>query len=173
MYQLSQAISSGTVKLMDWNSVQNAGMGGQLFQDSLLETARVHGIAVDNMIENEGSFRDSLTKGWLTSEVLLETLSKFTGDLTDDQLLAMGYTQEQIIGIQEMAETANDAATKIKTLTQLGDTMAEALQSGWAETWRTILGDFEEAKDLWGRVAEVIGGIIDGSSRARNDLLTV
>jgi tape measure domain-containing protein len=171
MYQLSQAISSGTVKLMDWNSVQNAGMGGQLFQDSLLETARVHGIAVDNMIENEGSFRDSLTKGWLTSEVLLETLSKFTGDLTDDQLLAMGYTQEQIIGIQEMAETANDAATKIKTLTQLGDTMAEALQSGWAETWRTILGDFEEAKDLWGRVAEVIGGIIDGSSRARNDLL--
>lgn len=171
MYQLSQAIASGTVRLMDWNSVQNAGMGGQVFQDALIETARVHGVAIDSIIDQEGSFRESLSRGWLSSEVLLETLSKFTGDLSDEQLRLMGYTEEQIVGIQEMAETANDAATKIKTLTQLGDTMAEALQSGWAESWRTILGDFEEAKELWGRVAEVIGGIIDRSSRARNDLL--
>ena len=79
MYQLSQALSSGTVKLMDWNSVVNAGMGGQVFQDALKETARVHGVAIDSMIESEGSFRETLKDGWLTSEILTETLSKFTG----------------------------------------------------------------------------------------------
>lgn len=83
MYQLSQALAAGTVKLQDWNSVVNAGMGGQVFQDALKETARVHGIAIDQMITDEGSFRETLSKGWLTAEVLTETLSKFTGDLTE------------------------------------------------------------------------------------------
>ena len=59
MYQLSQALSSGTVKLMDWNSVVNAGMGGKVFQDALTETARVHGVAIDSMIEKNGSFRET------------------------------------------------------------------------------------------------------------------
>ena len=74
MYQLSQALSSGTVKLQDWNSVVNAGMGGQVFQDALKETARVHGIAIDKMIKDEGSFRETLQDGWLTSDILTETL---------------------------------------------------------------------------------------------------
>ena len=77
MYQLSQALAAGTVKLQDWNSVVNAGMGGQVFQDALKETARVHGIAIDDMIKNEGSFRETLQKGWLTSDILTETLSHF------------------------------------------------------------------------------------------------
>ena len=78
MYQLSQALAAGTVKLQDWNSVVNAGMGGQVFQDALKETAKVHGIAIDEMIKDEGSFRETLSKGWLTSDILTETLSKFT-----------------------------------------------------------------------------------------------
>lgn len=171
MYQLSQAIASGTVKLMDWNSVVNAGMGGQVFQDALKETARVHGVAIDAMIEKEGSFRETLKDGWLTSEVLTETLSKFTGDLTESQLKSMGYTDEQIAGIVKMGQTASDAATKVKTFSQLFDTLKEAAQSEWTESWETIIGDFDQAKTTLTKVSDTLGAIIQASSDARNNLL--
>lgn len=171
MYQFSQALASGTVKLQDWNSVVNAGMGGQVFQDALKETARVHGIAIDSMIKKEGSFRETLSKGWLTSSILTETLQKFTGDLNEETLKSIGYTDEQIKKIMEMGKTANDAATKVKTFSQLKDTLTEALQSGWTHTWQTIIGDFEEAKELFTRFSDVFSDLINKSSEARNTVL--
>lgn len=171
MYQLSQALAAGTVKLQDWNSVVNAGMGGQVFQDALKETARVHGVAIDQMIKDEGSFRETLSKGWLTSNILTETLSKFTGDLNESQLKTMGYTDEQIASIIKMGQTANDAATKVKTFTQLFDTLAEAMQSGWTQSWEYIVGDFDQAKESLTVVSDTLSDIINNSANKRNDLL--
>lgn len=171
MYQLSQALAAGTVKLQDWNSVVNAGMGGQVFQDALKETAKVHGIAIDEMIKDEGSFRETLSKGWLSSEILTETLSKFTGDLNEEQLRTMGYTDEQIQSIIKMGQTANDAATKVKTFTQLFDTLKEAAQSGWTQSWEIIVGDFEEAKELLTEISDTFSGLINASADARNNML--
>lgn len=169
MYQLSQAISSGTLKLQDWNSVVNAGMGGEIFQEALKETARVHGVAVDDIIEKNGGFRNSLQEGWISSTILLETLEQFTGDLTDSQLRSMGYTEQQIEGIVKMGQMANAAATDIKTLSQLKDTAAEAMQSGWSQTWRIIFGDFEEAKALFTTISGVLDNLIGSSADARNN----
>ena len=181
MYQLSQALSSGTVKLQDWNSVVNAGMGGQVFQDALKETARVSGIAIDDMIEKHGSFRETLSQGWLTSEILTETLKKFTlttEGLTEaeiaqnrEMLKAKGYTDDQIDAIFKLGETATNAATKVKTFTQLMDTLKEAAQSGWTQTWEMLIGDFEEAKELWTGVSDYFGKAIGDSAEARNNLV--
>lgn len=171
MYQLSQALAAGTVKLQDWNSVVNAGMGGQVFQDALKETAKVHGIAIDEMIKDEGSFRETLSKGWLTSDILTETLAKFTGDLNEDQLRTMGYTDDQIKSIMEMGKTANDAATKVKTFSQLFDTLKEAAQSGWTQSWEIIVGNFEEAKELLTEVSDTFSAVINASADARNKML--
>ena len=134
MYQLSQALASGRVALQDWNSVVNAGMGGKLFQDRLTQTAEKMGHARDMT----KSFRDSLKDGWLTSEVLLETLREFSED-----------------------QSMLDAATKVKSFGQLVDTVQEAIGSGWATTWEYFLGGFEEAKNMWTKIGDLVNPFIN------------
>jgi tape measure domain-containing protein len=186
MYQLSQAISAGRVSLQDWNSVVNAGMGGTIFQRALAQTAEKMGtldkgaVSLTGKMKNvsiEGkSFRESITakpgeESWLTSEVLTATLQQFTGDLSDADLAAQGFTASQIEAIQAQAKTAKAAATEVKTATQLMGTLKEASASGWAETFEIIVGDFEEAKALWTSVNNVFGGFIQASADGRNKLL--
>lgn len=207
MYQLSQALASGTVKLMDWNSVVNAGMGGEIFQNALKKTSELLGTGAEAAIKAKGSFRESLTTGWLTAEVLTETLKKFTTSganeyvaeytgLSVDAIQAAldsakaqygeadaityaakalanksGKSEEEIKQSLEMARTAEDAATKVKTFTQLWDVMKEAAQSGWAQTWRLIVGDFEEAKNLLTPLSKFFTDMIERMSSARNALI--
>jgi tape measure domain-containing protein len=144
MYQLSQALASGTLKLQDWNSVVNAGMGGQLFQNALKQTAKELGITVNEFVP----FRESLQDGWATSEVLIETLKKFADD-----------------------ESLLKAATQVKTVTQLIDTMKESVQSGWSMSWEYILGDKDQAAELLTSVNDAFGKLTGASADARNEML--
>ena len=214
MYQLSQALATGTVKLMDWNSVVNAGMGGQVFQDALKQTSKELGTGAEAAIKANGSFRESLQTGWLTSQVLTETLKKFTTSgamewvanycgvsneavkAAYDQAYAnskatdsMGKQQDAIDGCAEalakqtgkskdaiketlsLAYDAQNAATKVKTFSQLIDTLKEALGSGWTKSWQIMIGDFEEAREMWTNVSDVLSQMINSSADARNAML--
>lgn len=179
MYQLSQALAAGTVKLMDWNSVVNAGMGGQVFQDALIRTSEHLKTGAQAAIDAKGSFRESLQTGWLTTEVLTQTLDQFAtaADTQEEyeaavkKFLDQGYSEEQAKQMADMAKTAGAAATKVKTFSQLIDTVKESLGSGWTETWRTVIGDFEEAKELWTSVSDVLSDAINKSSDARNAIV--
>ena len=201
MYQLSQAIAAGSVKLQDWNSVVNAGMGGKLFQNELIDTAKAMGVADEQFIaltQGATTFRESLSSGWISAEVLTNTLEKFTAgsegytksqvqqmqqlwrargyseqqiqeltgsikqlDETQEQNLRTkwaekGFSDEQIDHILSMGTAATEAATKVKTFTQLLETVGEALQSGWTQSWEYIVGDFEQAKMLWTEISDIM-----------------
>lgn len=208
MYQLSQALAAGTVKLMDWNSVVNAGMGGEIFQNALKKTSAELKTGAEAAIKAKGSFRESLSEGWLTSQVLTETLKKFTTSGANEYVAeytglsvdavqaaldsakaqygeadAIGYAakalaeksgknKQEIEDALNMAKTAEDAATKVRTFTQLWDTLKEAAQSGWTTTWQIIVGDFEEATEFLTRLSNGIGGLLQGMSDSRNQLLS-
>ena len=151
-WQLSQALGTGYVRLQDWMSVENAGLGGEYFQKALVEHANAIGalsLSYDELKEKYGSFRNSLTEGaWLTNDVLAATLADFANDAT-----------------------LQDAATKVKSFSQLVDTVRESVGSGWAQTWEILFGNLEEAKSFWSPIADEITGFVNRSSDARNQFL--
>ena len=172
MYQLSQALAAGKVSLADWNSVVNAGMGGKLFQDALVRTSEVLGTNAEGMIKKYGSFRESLTKGeWLTSEVLTETLKQLSGAYTEADLIAQGFSKSQAQEIVKLAKNATAAATEVKTVTQLIDTMKESVQSGWATSWEWIIGDKDQATKTLTSISDAFNGVMGPIADARNAML--
>ena len=170
-YQLAQAMSSGVVKLQDWMSLEHAGIAGKQFQDALIETARIMNTGVDAAIEKQGNFRLSLQEGWLTSEVMMQTLKVMTNDLSEAQIMEMGYSEEQAHKMKQLAQAASDSATQIRTFSQMIGTWQEAMGSGWAETWRILIGDFNQAQQLFTEVGNWVGGVINDMSAARNNFL--
>lgn len=144
MYQMSQALASGKLNLEDWNSLVNAGMAGKKTQDALVATARAMGHTV-NLTDG---FRNSIQDGWLTSEVLLQTLKKFGED-----------------------ESMTQAATAVRTFSGAMDALKEGIGSGWATTFEHIFGDFEEATELWTGLSQAVGGWFSETAEARNKLV--
>jgi len=171
MYQLSQAIAAGSVKLQDWNSVVNAGLGGKTFQTALENTARAAGVNIDAIIKKAGSFRESLQEGWITSDILTKTLAQFTGDLSTAQIKAMGFTDAQAKQIAAMGKTAVDAATKIKTFTQLTQALKEEVGTAYGAVFKTIFGDINQATDFFTALHNVAENALTGPIYALNTLL--
>lgn len=165
MYNFAQALSAGYVKLIDWKSIENANMATVEFKTQLLESAVAAGTltkTADGMyktlekgtvIDATHMFNDSLQEQWMTTEVLTSTLKDYADETT------------------EIGKKAFAAAQDVKTWTQLLDTLKESAQSGWAETWQLIVGDYDQAKSTLREFSDFFSNIIDSSSEARNSVL--
>lgn len=93
MYNLSQAVATGSVKLIDWKSIENANMATAEFKKTAIETAAELGTlkklsdttfeTLDGKVqistETFQGFNDSLQKAWFSSDVLLKTLDQYGG----------------------------------------------------------------------------------------------
>ena len=171
MYNFAQALSAGYVKLIDWKSIEVANMATVEFKQQLLGTAEALGTVVkvgdqykttttnakgqvSDLFDATHNFNDALNNQWMTTEVLTQTLAKYSDETTD-------------IGKKAFA-----AAQDVKTFSMMMDTLKEAAQSGWAQTWELVVGDFEQGKQLWTYFSNMFSDIIGKSADARNNFLS-
>ena len=155
MYNFSQALSAGYVKLIDWKSIENANMATEEFKTQLLETAAELNVVKKNAdgtyktikkgtsVTATKNFNESLQEQWMTTEVLTKTLAKYANETTD------------------IGKKAFDAAQKVNTFSKMMDTLKESVQSGWSQVWELVIGDLEHATNLWTALSNAIGGVID------------
>lgn len=169
-YQMSQALG-GVIRKIDWNSLRTANMATTELKSTLIDLAKVHGIAIDDMIKQQGTFEDTLEKGWLTGDLFTEAMNIYSGIYSDAELKAKGFTDSQIANFKDLAKTAEEAATEVKTFTQLWDVLKETAQSGWTQTWELLIGDFDTAKKDLTELQNYFSDIINAWSDARNFLI--
>lgn len=154
MYNFSQALSSGYVKLIDWKSIENANMATEEFKNELIKTAASVGTLTKaqngmyktqkgKLLNSTRGFNDALQDQWMTTEVLTKTLERYADKTTD------------------IGEKAFDAAQKVNTFSKLMDTLKESIQSGWSRVWELVVGDLEQATALWTSVSKAVGNFID------------
>lgn len=164
MYNFAQALSAGYVKLIDWKSIENANMATVEFKQQLIDTAVAIGTVTKsadgmyttlngNAFNATKNFNDVLQDQWMTTDVLVKTLNNYADETT------------------EIGKKAYKAATEVTTFTQLMDTLKESVGSGWAETWQLIIGDYDQAKEVFTWMSNFFGDIIQKASDARNSLL--
>lgn len=140
-YQMSQALAAGSIRLEDWNSLSQAGMGGDMIQKELIKTAEGLGIFVDK----SKPFRLSLESNWLSSKVFTDTM----GRMADDPAL--------------MA-----AAQNVTTFTKLIGVMKESVGSGWAVSWEKIFGSKDQSTALFTGISNGFGKIAGAMADYRN-----
>src|SRR5690606_7704867 len=173
-YQLSQALSAGTIRLMDWRSLTNVGMGNKNMQTSLIEIAEAMGMFNASTTTAEAAtndFNGSLEAQWLSADVMSTYLKIMAGDMDAAAMAAIGLTDAQIEMLQQQQKTAEEAATKVRTWTQLIGTLQEGVGSSWAQTFDIVLGDFEEATELFTNISDTLGELISKAGDDRNGIL--
>lgn len=173
-YQLSQALNTGTIRLMDWKSLQNVGMGGKNMQEGIIQVAQAMGTFNENTTTAEAAsanFNGSLETMWLSADVMSTYLKIMSNDMTEAEMAALGLDAAAVQALKAQANTALEAATKVRTLTGLMGTLKEAVASGWTESFEMIFGNFTEATELFTGINDVIGGMLAKSAEGRNKML--
>lgn len=170
MYNFAQALSTGSVKLIDWKSIENANMATVEFKEELIETALRLGTVVkigdqyksvttdlqgktSDLFTSTTMFNDSLSHQWMTTDVLVETLKRYADATT------------------EIGRESLQAATEVNTVSKLFDTMKESVQSGWAVSWEYIIGDKDQAIKTLTAINDAFSEVSGSISDSRNELL--
>lgn len=188
MYNFSQSIGMGKVRLSDWMSIENANMATKEFKDNLIDAAVSLGKlkkdskgTAKTMKGTEvtfQNFRDTLNQDWLTKDVLLKALGKYseyanevfniykeTGKTAGEIMEELGNAEASLGGrafkAGQVARTFQDAVEATK----------DAVSSGWMQSFEHIFGNVEESAELWTDVTSALWEVFAAGAEERNEVL--
>lgn len=162
-YNLGQAIGTGYLSRMDYNSINNAGIATMEWKNQMVEAALAAGTlteagdglykAGNKTFTLQQLFIDGLQEQWATTDVMMKVFQDYGDETT------------------EIGAKAYSAAQDLRTFSMMMDSLKATAGTGWKDTWQILFGDLDEAKELWTELGNVIGGFISAQADARNEML--
>lgn len=134
------------------------------FKTVVSDVAKEHGVALDKMIEDTGSFEESLHEGWLTSDIVVESLGKLSAKLSglsEEELLAIGYTSEQRDALTALSQSIKDGSVNLDEYIEKIKKVSgrENLIQGFWNTWEAFFGNGEDYLGILGSIKEAFSEI--------------
>lgn len=192
MYQLSQAMGAGVMRLEDYKSIQNVSMDTDEFRQKALDAAVALGTLKKNADDTYSSlvgkannftksqFATSLTQGaWFTSDVMMSVFQDYSKavDQIYDYATEKGITASQAIKeldgqIDAFSLKGFKAAQEARTFDDAINSARDAVSSGWLNTFELIFGNAERATSTWTDLAEMMFDIFAEPGNTRNELLS-
>lgn len=183
MYNLSQAMGTGSVKLQDWKSIETANMATIEFKQQVIDTAKAMGTLDDSVGVTATNFNEYLNQkdygAWFTSDVLVEVLKKYgeyseavyeVSDAYDTCSEAMKHVSAEGM---ELSAKGFRVAQEAKTFEEAITSVKDAVSSKWMKTFEIMFGNYEEAKGLWTDLANELYDLFALGGDARNEMLEV
>lgn len=178
IYNLNQSYSQGYLSLMDWKSVELAGVATAELKKQIIET----GVALGKIKEGAvtvGTFSSTLSKKWADKEVMETAFGKFAEfseavkKMVDANpgMLASQAIDALADKYDEVTVKAFKAAQEAKSFSEAVDATKDAVSSGWMETFDILFGNYEEAKGFWSNLAEEFWNMFAGGAAGRNNWL--
>lgn len=193
-YNLAQAMGSGSLKLQDYKSLELLVMTTKDFQQTLVDAALDLGTLTQDMsgftsttTDANGSvgqfnsdltgLRDSLSSGWVTSDVMELAFSRYAEYTNKIYDVADAYDTVseamEAVGKEgyEFSAKAFESAQVAKTFTDVVDSVKDAVSTKWQQTFQLIFGNFEESIKLWTDLANRLWDMFAASGDLRNEIL--
>lgn len=161
MYQLSQAIAAGTVHLQDWNSVVNAGIGGQVFQKALFNTGKAMGTIVGVPV---GETFEQWKKAGNSFRQSLSTTAKATTDTTSALKTAQQDAAKSIAQAEQSA--ADSIASGAKNVQDAQQGVTDATRQGAID----VANAMQQQTDTVKKSAQDVANALDAVRLARKQL---
>lgn len=178
IYNLNQSYSQGYLSLMDWKSVELAGVATAELKKQIIET----GVELGKIKEGDvtvGTFSSTLSTKWADKEVMETAFGKFAEfseavkKMVDANpgMLASQAIEALADQYDEVTVKAFKAAQEAKSFSEAVDATKDAVSSGWMETFDILFGNYEEAKGFWSDLAEEFWNMFAGGAAGRNNWL--
>lgn len=178
IYNLNQSYSQGYLSLMDWKSVELAGVATAELKKQIIDT----GVELGKIKKGDvtvGTFSSTLSTKWADKAVMETAFGKFAEfseavkKMVDAHpgMLASQAIDALADQYDEVTVKAFKAAQEAKSFSEAVDATKDAVSSGWMETFDILFGNYEEAKGFWSDLAEEFWNMFAGGAAGRNNWL--